>query len=94
MSEKYDFKILIEQLTRRLDSHGQDIREMKDKLDTKIDIVISKLDACKEWDCKAHFDFANRLTVIESEKGIFGKFLAAALGFGSGIAGGFFGKNL
>lgn len=92
--EPHSFQILIEQLTSRLDNHGADIRDMKNKLDSKIDLVIAKLDNCKTHDYGEHCKFSERLTTMEAEKGIVGKALTVLAGLLAGFGGGWFSKNL
>lgn len=94
MTMDHDFKILIDQIGKRLDNHGLDIRDMRDKLDNKMDKALMMISQYKEADGIEHKGFNTRLTKIESERGIFGKILQVIVGFAAGTGGGWFGKHL
>jgi|SRR3972149_6356913 len=70
--ESHAFKLLLEQLTGRLDSHGDDIRDMRDKLDCKLDKVFNLLKDCQVRDCATHEAFSTRLTKIETSRSSIG----------------------
>ena len=74
--ESHAFKLLLEQLTGRLDSHGDDIRAqsshiqgLRDHFDFKIDKVLTLLTDCQERDCRIHESLGTRITTIETSRG-------------------------
>ena len=69
------------------------LRDLNAEMDKKFDIVFSKLDEMKDLDNTEHRDLSNRLTIVESEKGLVSKILTVAIGAVSGLGGAWWGRH-
>lgn len=90
--------LTLKQIEKRLDRHGVEHREDLEKLRSESRVDMDKLWSAMKEVGKSHTelseDHGERLTKLESERGLVGKAMTAVAGFFAGVGGGWLGKHL
>ena len=81
-------------LSRRLDGHGVALRDMGMKIDQGFLLLAEKLDHLNAKLTIEDRLLSERVTKLESERGLVGKVLAILAGGGAGLFSGWVGKHL